>query len=389
MPRWGQIAIFFSIMLSVTASIHYYLWVRLVRDTVLPAPWSRVLTVAIAALGVSMPLSFFVMRVLGRRTFVLWPVYLWMGFMFFIFMGLLSGELVRIVALAMSKLGGTPADPERRQFLARAIAGGAAAVSGTLGALSVRSAIGPVEIREQEVKLARLPKALDGFRLVQLSDVHIGPTIGRAFIEQVVERVNSIDADLVAITGDLVDSSVERLRDAVVPLANIKSKHGVFFVTGNHEYYVDTDEWMAELKRLGIRVLRNERVSIGSGEHSFDLAGVDDWSAGRIRPDHGHNLEGAVAGRDPAREHVLLEHQPRAITDADKHGVGLMLSGHTHDGQIWPFKYLVALTQPYMQGLNRHSAATQIYVSRGTGYWGPPMRLRAPAEVTKLVLRAV
>jgi hypothetical protein len=191
----------------------------------------------------------------------------------------------------------------------------------------------------------------------------------------------------VAITGDLVDGSVDELREQVAPLASLKSRQGVYFVTGNHEYYAGVNEWLAHLPTLGVRVLRNERVAVGDGTHTFDLAGVDDWSA-RGMPGHGPDLARAVEGRDAARELVLLAHQPRAIHEAAKHGVGLQLSGHTHGGQIWPWNFAVKLQQPYVAGLARHSKDTQLYVSRGTGYWGPPMRLGAPAEITRIRLRA-
>jgi predicted MPP superfamily phosphohydrolase len=173
----------------------------------------------------------------------------------------------------------------------------------------------------------------------------------------------------------------------VAPLAGLKSRQGVYFVTGNHEYYAGVNEWLAHLPTLGVRVLRNERVAVGDGTHTFDLAGVDDWSA-RGMPGHGPDLARAVEGRDAARELVLLAHQPRAIHEAAKHGVGLQLSGHTHGGQIWPWNFAVKLQQPYVAGLARHNKDTQLYVSRGTGYWGPPMRLGAPAEITRIRLRA-
>ncbi len=165
--------------------------------------------------------------------------------------------------------------------------------------------------QEVEVTLAKLPRALDGFSIAQLSDIHVGPTIGRAFIEDVVRTTNAFTPDLVAITGDLVDGSVAELRDAVAPLANLASKHGTFFVTGNHEYYAGVDEWTAHLPSLGIKVLRNERVAVG-GEAGFDLAGIDDYTSAGF-PGHGPDLPRALAGRDAARELVLLAHQPKAV----------------------------------------------------------------------------
>jgi predicted MPP superfamily phosphohydrolase len=250
----------------------------------------------------------------------------------------------------------------------------------------VRGALARLAVRRLEIELPRLPEALAGTKIVQITDIHVGPTIGRSFIEELVRRCNALEPDVVAITGDLVDGSVDQLGEAVAPLAELKARHGVFFVTGNHEYYSGAEEWVAELRRLGVRVLRNERVSIGHGEHSFDLAGIDDHHAHGMAPGHGPDLPRALAGRDPGRELVLLAHQPAAVREAARHGVGLQLSGHTHGGQIWPFSYLVRLQQPYLAGLAREGD-TQIYVSCGTGYWGPPMRLNAPAEITEIILQ--
>src|SRR5262249_19545378 len=179
-----------------------------------------------------------------------------------------------------------------------------------------------------------------------------------------------------------VDGSVSELGNAVAPLADLKSRHGVYFVTGNHEFYSGAESWCGELARLGVRVLRNEHVSIG-GDAGFDLAGIDDPAAHRFGG--GSDVARAVQGRDASRELVLLAHQPRAAFEADRHGVGLQLSGHTHGGQIWPWKYFVYLQQPIVAGLAR-ARDTWIYVSCGTGYWGPPMRLAAPPEITRVVL---
>jgi predicted MPP superfamily phosphohydrolase len=273
-------------------------------------------------------------------------------------------------------------------MVARGIAEAAGLTVATLGAVSVRSALGDIEVPEVEVRLPRLPPALSGFTIVQLSDVHIGPTIGRRFVEHVVEKSNAQKPDAIVITGDLVDGSVATLRQHVEPLAKLKARHGVFFVTGNHEYYSGVDEWLTELERLGIRVLRNERVSLGDSDASLDLAGVDDHHANGFGPGHGADYDKPFRGRDPERELVVLAHQPSQITRLAPARPGLQLSGHTHGGQIWPFGALVRLNQPYVAGLHRHDDTTQIYVSRGTGYWGPPMRLFCPAEITKLVLSA-
>jgi predicted MPP superfamily phosphohydrolase len=382
MSRLVSFALFFSIMLAVLGGVHYYLWARLIRDISLPPAGQQALTLGLLVLYFSIPLSFFVRRTGAAWSVpVVWVSSVWMGVMFLVFFVLLAGDAGRAAyALFEWVRGAEPPDPDRRLALSRTFALGVAVVAGALGLVAVRSGLARVALREVDVRLGRLPKALDGTTIVQLTDVHVGPTIGRDFIEQVVARANSANPDLIAITGDLVDGSVEDLREHVAPLAGLRARWGVYFVTGNHEYYSGAEEWCAELGRLGIRVLRNERVTIGDGEASFDLAGIDDAHAS---PD----LARAVAGRDASRELVLLAHQPRAVFEAMQHGVGLQLSGHTHGGQLWPWNFFVRLQQPVVSGLKRFGE-TLVYVSNGTGYWGPPMRLAAPAEITRVRLRA-
>jgi predicted MPP superfamily phosphohydrolase len=258
------------------------------------------------------------------------------------------------------------------------------------------SARGEHEIVTVEVPLPRLPRGLDGFTIVQLTDLHVGVTIDHEFVRRVVERANALKPDLIALTGDLVDGTVANLRADAAPLADLRAPHGVFAVTGNHEYYSGADEWIAELSRHGIRYLRNQRVAIGragasdgdGGPDGFDLAGIDDHSAHRWRG-HGADLDAALAGRDPSRALVLLAHQPRQVRVACERDVDLQLSGHTHGGQVWPWHYIVKVQQGgLLAGLYREKQ-TALYVSRGCGYFGPPVRVGAPLEITRVVLRAV
>jgi predicted MPP superfamily phosphohydrolase len=299
---------------------------------------------------------------------------------------LLATELPRLAVVLVTRLRtGQTIDQARRTFLSRLIAGVAGIVTLGLSGAGIAEALGAVALKNVKVSLRKLPKELSGLRIVQLTDVHIGSLIGREWLEGIVARVNALDPDLVVITGDLVDGSVAALRDHVAPLAQLKSKRGVYFVTGNHEYYSGVKSWVEHLGQLGVRVLRNERVTIGEGAASFDLAGVDDHTGSQFEKDHGADVAKALAGRDPNRECVLLAHQPKEIIEASKLGVGLQISGHTHGGQVFPATLLVRLQQPFTAGLDR-LGDTQIYVSRGTGYWGPPMRVAAPAEITILEL---
>jgi predicted MPP superfamily phosphohydrolase len=390
-PRPLAYLLFFAISLGVLGAAHYYVWARLVRDPSLPTAAFRTLTVLMVLLYVSIPFAFWLgarleparVRVLALSAFT------WMGFLLLFVVLLGAVDLLRLIGLGLRHLASDapPLDAERRLAISRLLGGGVALVVGGAGLVATRSGLGELVLREVPVRLSRLPQALSGTTIVQLTDLHVGPTIGRELIADVVQRANAIEPDLIVITGDLVDGSVDMLRDHVAPLGELKARWGVYFVTGNHEYYSGVERWCEELTRLGIRVLRNERVAIGDGEHGFDLAGIDDPHGARYGRGHGPDLERALAGRDPKRELVLLAHQPRAVWDAQRHDVGLQLSGHTHGGQIWPWNYLVRLQQPVVSGLARFGR-TLVYVSNGTGYWGPPMRLAAPAEITKIVLFA-
>lgn len=378
-----------AFVMSILGGAHLYVWWRLVSAPELPAPWQALASVFLFICWLSIPASLLVTRRLSPHlaALVVWPGYVWLGSLFLMLVAVLAVDVVRVVVALGLWLGGAeaPSGPERLEqaqkwaLLALGLGGAAIALSLWLGRR--------VKVKRVEVTLSKLPAALDGTTIVQLSDVHIGPTIGRRFIERVVRDVNALEPDVIVITGDLVDGSVERLASAAAPLAELRSRYGVFFVTGNHEYYSGVEAWCAHLTKLGLRVLRNERVSIGTARQGFELAGVDDYSAHHFGGGHGADIARALAGRDQSREVILLAHQPRAILEAERAGVGLQLSGHTHGGQIWPFNYLVRLQQPVTSGLVPFGRSL-IYVSNGTGYWGPPMRLGSPAEITQLVLRS-
>jgi len=253
--------------------------------------------------------------------------------------------------------------------------------------VGVARGLGVPAVKHVRVTLPGLPQQFDGFTIAQLTDLHLGPMRSGEWLAQVVAKTNAQKPDLVAITGDLVDGSVAELGADVAPLRSLKAPEGVFFVTGNHEYFNDLQGWMKHLPGLGLRVLHNQHVTIQRGGAAFDLAGVDDPTGRRFAVGHGTDVPQALRGHDPARPVVLLAHQPNVIDDAARHGVKLVLSGHTHGGQLWPFVYLVGLSQPYLGGLHDH-AGTQIYVSHGTGFWGPPMRLGTTAEITLVTLRS-
>jgi uncharacterized protein len=416
------------ILISTTLQVlaHYYIWRRLVKDTGLGRPWRGLATWIIVVMGLSLPLALWGARFVDSRAggTLGWPAFVWLGLLMLLLVGLLFVDVMRVAGWSAARSvrrvrrvrrmrrmrkntdtanmaaranpgpaaesEATPAvDLGRRQFMAR-VAGGtvATAAMGAVGT-GMYQVLKTHAIVEVPVTLARLPASLDRFSIVQITDLHVGLTVGRSFVQGVVDRANQAEPDLIVLTGDMVDGDVASLAHAIAPLGELSASHGVYFVTGNHEYYVGVEPWLDEFTRLGARVLRNERVSIGKGRDSFDLAGIDDHDAAQFGRGHGADLDRALAGRDPDRELVLLAHQPRQVRDATRHGVGLQLSGHTHGGQIWPWHYLVMAQQGgLLAGLSRHQD-TQLYVSRGAGYWGPPVRVGAPAEITKVVLRAV
>jgi len=259
---------------------------------------------------------------------------------------------------------------------------GLAAAFSLLGYVNARRLARVVNV---DIPLHNLPQALAGFTIVQLSDIHVGPTIKRDYVQAIVDRVNQLDADLVAITGDVVDGSVEQLHADTAPLGNLRSRHGSYVVTGNHEYYSGAADWVAEFERIGLHGLHNRHVVIEHDGARFILAGVTDYSAGAFDPAQASNPSAALAGCPPALPRILLAHQPRSAIAAASAGFDLQLSGHTHGGQFWPWNFFVPLQQPFTAGLHRIGRLA-VYTSRGTGYWGPPKRFGAPSEITVLRL---
>ncbi|HEX7665964.1 MAG TPA: metallophosphoesterase [Polyangiaceae bacterium] len=379
-----RLILFLVIVGGLDVSLHYYLWGRLVRDAELSERGRLLGTVFFVLVASLVLVRFVTFRVAGMEgalaSALSWVTYIWLGCLFYLFWLTLAGDVVRLVM----RIGLGKPDEERRRTIGRLFAGGVVGAGGLLGLASLFGGLREVAIKRVRVSLAKLPKGMSGTKIVQLTDVHVGPTIHKAFIDDLVAKANAEKPDVVAITGDLVDGSVESLAEHVAGLAKLEAKHGVFFVTGNHEYYSGVDEWIAHLTTLGIKVLRNQRVPIG-GDAGFDLAGVDDAHAASYGHGHAMSVKSALWGRDEARAVVLLAHQPKAIFDAKKGNVDLQLSGHTHGGQLFPWNFFVKLDQPYVEGLFDHDG-TQIYVSPGTGYWGPPMRLGTRAEITVIEL---
>ncbi|KUN30782.1 hypothetical protein AQJ11_11275 [Streptomyces corchorusii] len=424
-------------VLAVVAGLHWYVWRRLVRDSTRgPGPARRAGTAVFVAGPVLMTGALVAERAGApfwlQRTLA-WPGFLWMALALYLLLAVLASEAVRPLVNRLSRriapspldhpspdpaaspLGEpgpevqgaeppgavttapaparTPApaqapapaprvqEPTRRLVVSRLLAGAAttAAVAtvghGTYGVLK-----GP-RVKRVTVPLAKLPRAAHGFRIAVVSDIHLGPVLGRGFAQRVVDTVNATRPDLIAVVGDLVDGSVKDLGPAAAPLARLSARHGAYFVTGNHEYFSGAEQWIEEVRDLGLHPLQNARTELPY----FDLAGVNDVQG--ESEGQGPDFARALDDRDPARACVLLAHQPVQIHEAVRHGVDLQLSGHTHGGQLWPGSLLAAAANPTVAGLDRYGD-TQLYVSRGAGAWGPPTRVGAPSDVTVIELAA-
>ncbi|WP_431958038.1 metallophosphoesterase [Nocardia lijiangensis] len=298
---------------------------------------------------------------------VMWVVFSWSVF----------GNVARL-GLAVAGVD----DPARSRIVA----------AGVLAAASVLVVWGVIEarrvprVRTVEVSIPGLGPALDGLRLVVVTDTHFAALDRLLWSERVVEVVNAQRPDIACHAGDLADGSVAKRHAQVDPLGKVEAELGRFYITGNHEYFGDAPGWIDHMDSLGWQPLRNQHVTVRRGDDHLVIAGIDD-PTGVGLTGHGPDLPAALAGADPGAPVVLLAHQPKQITDAVAAGVALQISGHTHGGQIWPFHYLVRLDQPVVAGLSRHGG-TQLYTSRGTGFWGPQLRVFAPSEITVLVLRS-
>ena len=371
-------------LVIITALLHSYIASRLIPDLLpLSALAAAVLAVWLAASTVLIPYSFQMRRSTrdGLAQALAWTGLLAMGFFSSLFVLTIIRDVALLAGFTLSRFILVEAQLQQfREWSAAAVP----LLAGLFTAVGYINARRRAEVRSIDIPIAGLPEPLHGFTIAQISDIHLGPTIRGHHLDAIVEAVNELGADMIAVTGDLVDGTVAQLAPHTEPLSRLSARHGAFFVTGNHEYYSGVHAWVAEIRRLGLCVLMNEHVVLQHEGAQLVVAGVTDFSAGRFDPSHASDPAAAVAGA-PDAVSVLLAHQPRSALAAHSAGYDLQLSGHTHGGQFLPWNFFVRFQQPFTAGLHR-IGKLWVYVSRGTGYWGPPKRLGAPSEITRLRL---
>jgi len=364
-------------LIAVLALLFGVPWWTIVGSPELPAALEVLGTIVFAAAVVVVPASMILGHGPWQRDVAAKIGDLSLGLIWLLFSLSVLGNVLRLV-LALSGVDSA-----------------AGIVSGVvLVAFAALAAYGMVEARrvprlkELDVVLPRLGAGLDGLRFAIITDTHFGPLNRTKWSEKVVEVVNELDADVVAHAGDLADGSVAKRAQQVAPLGKVRAKLGKFYITGNHEYFGEAQAWLDHMRDLGWEPLHNRHLPVSQGGDTLVFAGIDDpTGAASGLPGHGPDLPAALDGVAASTPVVLLAHQPKQVKQAAEAGIDLQISGHTHGGQIWPFHLLVRLDQPVLAGLSRHGERTQLYTSRGTGFWGPPLRVFAPSEITLLTLR--
>jgi len=384
MPQWASFAVFFSIVLSVYGGAHYYIYTWFVRMTDPPRVWRQGLRILFIFLVAAFPGA----RILARYDFNAFSYSLtflssmWMGLSLYLFLFALGSDLGftlgKIFPIFPKNLG------RRFLFYRRRLVAGIAAGVIILGGLALQEAHN-LNVTRHDVPLRGLPPEMDGFSLVQVSDVHYGMLTESKRLTKIVNRVNELQPDIVVITGDLVDEGVSHMEEMAAPLSRLKARQGVFAITGNHEYYAGVDRATSILRKAGIKVLRNEVHILPGG---IQLLGIDDPTGSRRMGNPIPDFDQLLSRLDRQLPSILLYHQPIHFEKVASAGVDLQLSGHTHGGQLFPIRYISQMIYPLTPGWHQ-MGKSYLYVSRGVGTWGPPMRLKSPPELVYIRLRSI
>lgn len=383
--------IFAIVMLSI---IHGIVGIRIIPFLNLSHP-VKIIVWSVIVILAALPIIPIILRSKGFENesvdIFSWAGYISLGFFVLTFLTVITKDIVYIFIGMFTKIvsyfGTTidPLDPSRRDFIQKMLSIGIITTTGASTLVGLYNARKGPTIMRSNVSLNGLGKNLNGLTIAQISDLHVGPTIKEGYVEGVVNQVNELNPDIIAITGDLVDGSVKYLAKHVEPLKDLHANAGKYFVTGNHEYYSGVDRWLDKTDQLGLTNLIDSHDVITRGSDSITIGGVTDYRSNTIKPDHKSDANKAFYGAPKDIPKILLAHQPWSIFNAHEAGTDLQLSGHTHGGQFWPFTYAVRMANPYTAGLHDHNG-TWIYVNRGTGYWGPPMRLGVNSEITLVTL---
>ena len=382
---------FFIIALTVFLLMHGYVGWRIIPTLNLGSFSNVVAYVFIFFLG-SLPLLPIVLRINGYESKIIDKIsligYTSLGFFTLSFTLLLAKDfLFQLVSFVNNIFNEQQiVDESKRDFIKKSVSIGIIGLTGGATAYGFYNARKGPKVIKENIFLKNLPPEFENYKIAQISDLHVGPTIKRPYVEKVFDTISNVNPDMLAVTGDLVDGSVENLRSDLEPFKDMIAKDGTFFVTGNHEYYSGVDRWLDETDRLGLTNLINSNTMIERQESKICIAGITDFRAHQIKKSHRSNPKDALNNVPNNVPKIVLAHQPNSIFSVHDSGADLQVSGHTHGGQFVPFNFPTKLANTYLAGLYDHDG-TQIYVNRGTGYWGPPLRLGIPSEITQLTLK--
>ncbi len=395
--------VFFIFAVSVLSMVISYVWWRLVIPAGLSGPL-YISSIIFAIILLALPFVSVFLRFAGHQNILIycltWLTFVLLGMVTMLFLFIAARDLLLLTGMLSGKLisviyGERPLPGVVASMLGLVRNGGLVRMSnlaliiitGFMIAWGLFTASRGPKVEEIEIGINNLGSAFDGFRIVQISDLHAGSTITLKQFKRILTMTQELEGDMIALTGDVADGKPSSLPAYIEALKVLDAPFGKYFVTGNHEYYSGVDKWIAAMKGVGFEVLLNSHQVIEKNDNHLVIAGVSDYEGGHLRHGHDSDPHAALAGAPENTPSILLAHQPLSIHEAEKAGFDLVLSGHTHGGQYLPWNLFVGMQQPYVKGLHMQNG-TAIYINRGSGYWGPPLRGGVPGEITVITLRS-